>query len=95
MVSRLNTQALIMSVFPGRDALIERAFRDSNSFRDLCRDYRNCAAALERWRRSEGGASSSRAREYAELLNDLTQEVESWLDAIGNGSRLTSWNGAR
>jgi hypothetical protein len=86
MVSKQDTRSLINRAFPGRESLIERAYRGSGSFRDLCRDYRNCAAALDRWRRSDGDASSSRAREYAELLAELAQEIESWLDAIGNDS---------
>ena len=95
MVARQNTQALVASAFPGRESLVERCYRASSSFRDLCGDYRRCAAALERWRRSEGDASSSRAREYAGLLAELAQEIESWLDAIANSQELTRRNGAR
>ena len=87
MVSSQDTQSLILSTFPGRDSLIRRAYRENSSFRELCRDYRKCAAALELWRRSEGEASSSRAREYADLLAELAQEIECWLDATGNDSK--------
>jgi hypothetical protein len=95
MVSRQDTRSLVTSAFPGRESLVERAYRESGSFRDLCGDYRKCAAALERWRRSDGGASSSRAREYAELLNELAREIESWLDAIGDNSKLVGGKGAQ
>lgn len=81
MVSRQNTQTLIACAFPGRELLIERVYRESRSFRDLCGDYRKCASALERWRRS-GDVSSPRVEEYAELLDELTEEIEVWLDAV-------------
>ena len=83
MISKQDTLSLVTRAFPGRDSLIERAYRANRSFRGLCRDYRECAEALERWRRSEASASSSRIREYAELLAALAQEIESWLDATG------------
>jgi hypothetical protein len=81
MISKQDTLSLVTNALPGRDSLIERAYRENRSFRGLCRDYRECAEALERWRRSEIGASSSRVREYAELLAALAQEIESWLKA--------------
>ena len=68
MVSRQNTQTLVTRAFPGREPLIER-------------DYRKCASALERWRRS-GGVPSPRVDEYTELLDELTEEIEAWLDAV-------------
>ena len=79
MVSKQDTRSLIKRAFPGRESLVDRSYRENRSFRDLCQDYRDCAETLERWRRSEGSASSSRAREYAELLAELAQEIESWL----------------
>jgi hypothetical protein len=95
MVSRQNTQTLITCAFPGRDALIERAYRASGSFRDLCRDYRKCAEALNGWRRSSDEASTSRAREYAELLSELGREIESWFEAMENGSTPLGRGGPR
>ena len=80
MISKQDTLSFVTSALPGRDSLIERAYRANRSFRGLCQDYRKCAEALERWRRSEISASSSRVREYAELLAALAQEIESWLE---------------
>ena len=57
MVSKQDTRSLVKREFPGRESLVERAYRENRSFRDLCGDYRDCAEALERWRRSEGSAS--------------------------------------
>jgi hypothetical protein len=81
MISKQDTLSVVTRALPGRDSLIERTYRENRSFRDLCQDYRKCAEALERWRRSEASASSSRIREYAELLTALGREIESWLDA--------------
>jgi hypothetical protein len=86
MGSRQDTKSCVAAAFPGSVSLIERAYRKNGSFRDLCRDYRKCAEALEGWRRSEDQASSSRSREYAELLNELSREIASWLEAMENGS---------
>lgn len=100
MVSKQDTRSLVKRESPGRESLVERAYRENSSFRDLCEDYRDCAETLERWRRSEGSASFLRAREYAGLLAELTQEIESWLDAIGLDSNRaretgTDWLGDR
>ena len=91
---RRDTRSYITRVFPGRDSLIERAHRESSSFRDLCRDYRKCAAVLASWRESENGASSPRAREYDELLGELAQELEAWLDVLAGGSKTPSDGGS-
>jgi hypothetical protein len=87
VISKQSTLSLVTSALPGRDSLIERAYRANRSFRGLCQDYRECAESLERWRRSEVSGSSSRVREYAELLAALAQEIESWLDATGTGPK--------
>ena len=86
MGSRHDTLSCVAAAFPGSVSLIERAYRENSSFRDLCRDYRACAEVLEGWRRSDDEASSLRSREYAELLSELGREIESWLEAMENGS---------
>lgn len=80
------SRSLIKRSFPGHDSLIDRAYRENESFRDLCHDYCNCALALERWRRLIGVDPSSRNREYLELLAELAEEVESWLGAMETGA---------
>lgn len=86
---------LIAGDFPGRDALIDRAYRESRSFRGLCGDYRRCAAALERWRRSDDDESPAREREYADLLQQLAGEISSWLEAVETGSTPSRRGGSR
>jgi len=77
-----DTLALIRSSFAGRDRLIEHAYRESRAFRELCEDYRRCAAALDRWKRLNGRGVPSRSQEYTELLAELTREIESCLDVM-------------
>ena len=88
MGSRQDTKSCVAVAFPGSVSLIERAYREDSSFRSLCRDYRTCAEVLESWRRSDDEASSSRSREYAELLSELGREIASWLEAMEKGSTI-------
>lgn len=86
---------LIAGEFPGRDEFIDRAYREKQSFRDLCRDYRKCATALEDWRGSNDHGSSLRAREYAELLSQLESEIELFLESMESDSTPMRRGGLR
>jgi hypothetical protein len=81
-----ETLRLLREGFPGRDRLVERAYRDNRPFRELCDDYRRCRAALESWRQRENENTDERSREYTELLADLAAEIEVWLQAMETGS---------
>ena len=95
MAARKDTPSLIAGEFPGRDELIGCAYRENRSFRDLCQDYSECAAALEGWRRSDDDASSLRAREYAELLGELESEIELFLESLESESTPMRQGGLR
>jgi hypothetical protein len=95
MKSRQDAKSLVRDAFPGHDALIDSVFRDHATFRELCEDYRKCAVALERWRRLNGEGPLSRTREYTELLAELAEEIELWLDAMENGSVPPRRSGGR
>ena len=86
MGSRSETLTLIRASFPGRDRLIERAYRDNESFRALCRDYRACVVAVHRFKRQRAATSPPRWQEYAELRVELGDEIQAWLEAMDNGS---------
>jgi len=90
MAAKRDIAAQISSSFPGNERLIDRAYRDDPTFCELCDDYVRCAAALERWQRSNGDKSSPRSEEYSELLAELTDEVETWLDAMVDDSARVS-----
>ena len=81
-----DTLTLIKTCFGGRDALIERAFRQSESFRSLCEDYHECTAALDRWKRRQTPDARPRWQEYADLLVELDREIQRWLEALETGS---------
>lgn len=80
-----DTLTLIRTSFPGRDELITSAFRENRSFRELCRDYRRCVAALHRWRSLEAALPRTRGQEYSELLVELGSEIQNWLQALDTG----------
>ena len=90
MAAKRDIAAQISSSFPGNERLIDRAYRDDPTFRELCDDYAGCAAALERWQRSSDEESSSRTQEYSELLAELADEVQAWLDEMVNDSARLS-----
>jgi seryl-tRNA synthetase len=82
MRSKQNARSLVVRAFPGHEAAIDRALRDDASFRELCEDYRKCAAARNRWQRLTGDGPASRSREYDELLGELGNELEAWLEDL-------------
>lgn len=78
------TLELIKREFATREKAIECAFKTSESFRALCRDFRDCARALARCRKSESEEMRLRAAEYSELLMELMGEIEARLHAIAS-----------
>lgn len=74
-----RTIAAIGRRFAGREDAIDRAYRGSESFRILCRDYLACVSVLERWQRSSSEDAGARVAEYSELLSELTKELEAHL----------------
>jgi len=80
-VKSSGTLEKIKRRFAGHERAIERAFETSELFRSLCADYLACTTALARWRKSEGEQAARRATEYAELLTELTSEIDACLEA--------------
>lgn len=76
------TASLIQSLWPGREALIDRGLNEDPAFRELCEDYRRCSDALEDLRRSNGAQNPERVREYEELLAELEQELDGFLELL-------------
>ena len=82
-IRNATTLTMIKSRFVGREAAVERAFAASESFRGLCRDYLACVGALARWQGSPSEDARRRSAEYAELVAELTREMEAQLRAEG------------
>jgi hypothetical protein len=86
MGSRTDPLSLVQAEFPGHDRLIERAYRDNERFRTLCRDYRACVAALHRFKQLAAEEAPPRWQEYAELQVELGDEIKVWLEAMDKDS---------
>ena len=78
MGSTVDLFAMIRKFFPGREDLVERTFGSNPEFRMLCQDYRICLETLKRLEGSDMPAAHRRRSEYAELLEDLAQEIRDW-----------------
>jgi len=88
-VDTAATLAMIKRRFSGNERAVERAFQTSESFRGLCRDYLACATALARWQESDSEEVQLRVAEYADLLAELTHEIETRIRAeegVGEGA---------
>ena len=77
-----DTLLRINQCFEGPEVFIEQVYRKNAVFRSLCKDYRECAEALERWNQSESEVAVERQMEYAEMLQELKQEIQDWLEAV-------------
>jgi hypothetical protein len=86
MTRATATLCLLREAFPGRDRLVEKAYRDNRVFRELCDDYRRCRDALDSWQQRKDEGTEERLREYTELLAELAAEIEVWLQAMEIGS---------
>lgn len=82
MSDATDTLGLIQSSFPGRERAVDRAFGRSQSFRDLCEDYRKCVGALHRWQQTAVCEAPPRWQEYSDLLLELGGEIQTWLEAV-------------
>jgi hypothetical protein len=70
----------VLKRFPEERASLQRLFLESSSFQPLCDDYRDCLAALQYWKNSTSGEAPGLARAYADLLQEMEQEVHRYLD---------------
>jgi hypothetical protein len=67
--------------FPARKQAIEELAARDEEFRDLCIDFADAEAELQRWEQSTDPKREERCAEYAELVDDLAREIEAALDA--------------
>jgi len=76
--------ASIRERFAGREAAVRQAYRDSEPFRAVCRDYLACARALDRWKASRSEEAPLRAHEYAPSC--WWSSAGSWRRGCADGS---------
>ncbi len=75
-----STLAPLLEKYPAAAAMIQQLFQQSPSFRSLCEDYRDCLAAWRHWRRAASEDAPSLCLSYAELLQELEEEVRQYLE---------------
>jgi hypothetical protein len=72
--------ASVLEKFPEAAARIRDLFQQSSSFQSLCEDYRDCLAAWWYWRQASSEEAPALYQSYAELLQELEQEVRQYLE---------------
>ena len=75
--------ASVLENFPGAVARIRELFQQSPDFQLLCEDYRECLANWRHWRQADSEQGIDYCRIYAELLQELEQEVRQYLEPEG------------
>jgi hypothetical protein len=65
----------VLEKFPERAGDIKRLYRKNQEFQTVCDDYRQCAEALHHWNRSHEKAAPIRRLEYAQLFQELVDEI--------------------
>lgn len=81
--------AHIENHLPGWTGFIEAEYLVNSNFRALCADYLVCALAKENWEWSEAPVAAERRREYAQLLDELLQDIKDWLQMSNNPSKAS------
>jgi len=66
---------ILFDRFPERKETIKALFKNNESFRTLCEDYRRCGETLDHWNRSLDEDALLRMREYETLLRELEEEI--------------------
>lgn len=88
------TLRLVLNRTGCSERTVAREVLRNPSFRALCYDLRVCDRALKYWTESDSGSSRQRMAEYAQLLDELTEEIRVAIFA-GARSRTASVATAR
>ena len=75
-----NILAPILEKFPEARVKIRQLFQQSPSFQSLCEDYHDCLSAWQHWRQATSEDAPTLCQSYAELLEELEQEVRDYLE---------------
>ena len=71
---------LVLEKFPDRAGDIKRLYKENQEFQTICEDYRQCAEALHHWNQSHEKAAPTRRQEYAQLFQELMDEIRLYLN---------------
>jgi hypothetical protein len=72
--------ASVLENFPEEVARIRELFLQSPDFQSLCEDYRECLANWRHWRQAASEDAPGYCKIYADLLQELEQEVRQFLE---------------
>ena len=70
-----------MKQFPKHKKILEKHYRQNESFRSLCKDFCDCAMAVEYWCKSptDNNHAHELCQEYKALFAELKDEIMKWL----------------
>ncbi len=71
--------AEVLERFADAHAEIEALWRSNREFREICRDYREARASLQRGGEGDPDTRASRDEQFAELVAELEEEMTSLL----------------
>ena len=66
---------ILFERFPEQKETIKALFKNNESFKTLCEDYRLCRESLQHWNQSLDDDAPARMREYEALLRELEEEI--------------------
>lgn len=72
--------ASVLENFPEAVGRIRELFQQSPEFQSLCEDYWECLVNWRRWQQADSEQALDYCRIYAELLQELEQEVRQSLE---------------
>lgn len=71
----------VLARFPGSEGPIRELYHADEDFRELCGDYAQCLAMLQRLR-GQGAERDERIEQYAEMRADLEQELAGRISGV-------------
>jgi hypothetical protein len=80
----VTSMGCVLNRFPEYRLAVQRLLKVNDSFKALCAEYEDCAAALEYWRESALAEAPGLRDEYAILCRELEEEL---LGYLGNSAR--------
>ena len=70
----------VISRFPERKQLVQRLFRENETFRTLCDDYGKCVETLSYWNRATSEDSLALREDYTALIREIEDEIRQFIE---------------
>jgi hypothetical protein len=75
MTSKKLIIEALMEKFPDQTNLIRELFEESDSFRSVCEDYRECRQVIDRLKYATTMVEQGYLQEYKKLSKELEEEI--------------------